>query len=274
VNESYLAPPVLILSKDVLRGVFAAKRHKDFWTMLKKDRAVCLRTVDYSETSQVVTLFTSRAGKLSAIAKGSKRTRSAFDGPIEPFCFGDIVYSTGRGDKLATLTEFEQRKGFLALRTNLAALNCAYFGAELLEAFTQPLDPHAELFDSFLQFLIDIAGADSREGLGLLILFQLTLLAEVGTKPLICECANCHNPFRDKWREIHFSSSANGLICPDCEQTFNDKVRLTTKAAAALNDINLIGVAEEKTLNEIEKALIYHFTELMHRRPKTAKFLL
>jgi DNA repair protein RecO (recombination protein O) len=242
--------------------------------MLKKDKAVCLRTTDYSETSQVVTLFTSQSGKLSAIAKGAKRPKSAFDGPIEPFSFGDIVYSTGRGDKLATLTEFNQGPGFLALRKNLAALNSAYFGAELLEAFTYDLDPHADLFDSFLQFLTDIAGADRREGLGLLILFQLTLLAEVGTKPLVGECANCHNPFSDKWREIHFASSANGLICPDCEQAFTDKIRLTRSTAAALADIKRISTADEKTLSEIEKVLIYHFTELMHRPPKMAKFFL
>ena len=127
--------------------------------MLKKDKAVCLRTADYSETSQVVTLFTRGSGKLSAIAKGAKRPKSAFDGPIEPFSFGDIVYSAPRSAKLATLTEFNQESGFLNLRKNLAALNCAYFTAELLEAFTYELDPHTDLFDFFLQFLTEIAGA-------------------------------------------------------------------------------------------------------------------
>ncbi len=242
--------------------------------MLKKDKAVCLRTADYSETSQVVTLFTSQSGKLSAIAKGAKRPKSAFGGPIEPFSFGDIVYSAPRSAKLATLTEFEQKRGFLNLRKNLTALNCAYFSAELLEAFTEELDRHTELFDAFLQFLTDLQAADNRDGLGLLILFQLTLLAEVGTKPILAECANCRNRFSDKWREIHFASSANGLICPDCEQAFTDKIRLTKNAAGALADIKRISSAGDKTLNEIEKTLIHHFTELMHRRPKMAKSFL
>jgi len=242
--------------------------------MLKKDKAVCLRTADYSETSQVVTLFTRDCGKLSAIAKGSKRPKSAFDGPIEPFSFGDIVYSPGRSDNLATLTEYNQKRGFLNLRRDLAALNSAYFAAELLEAFTYDLDPHTELFDSFLQFLTDIALTDNRDALGLLILFQLTLLAEVGTKPVLTECVNCRTPFSAKWRQIHFASSANGLICPDCEQAFVDKVRLTKNAAASLADLKRISTADEKILSELEKVLIYHFTELMHRRPKMAKFFL
>jgi len=239
--------------------------------MLKKDKAVCLRTADYSETSQVLTLFTRDSGKLSAIAKGAKRPKSSFDGPIEVFSFGDIVYAPPRSAALATLTEFDQKRGFLNLRKNLNALNCAYFAAELLEAFTRDLDPHTDLFDSFLQFLNDVAVADSRNGLGLLILFQLTLLTEIGTKPLVAECANCHNTFSDKWRDVHFAASVNGLICPDCEQAFVDKIRLTKKAAVALADIKLISTADEATLNEIEKTLIYHFTELMHRPPKMAK---
>ena len=45
--------------------------------MLKKDQAVCLRKADYSETSQVVTLFTRSHGKIPAMAKGAKRAKSS-----------------------------------------------------------------------------------------------------------------------------------------------------------------------------------------------------
>ena len=243
--------------------------------MLKKDTAICLRATDYSETSQVVTLFASHSGKISAIAKGAKRPKSAFDGPIEILSFGDIIYSAPRSAKLATLTEFNQKPAFLQLRNNLAALNSAYFAAELLDAFTRDFDPHQQLFDSFLQFLNDVQlSEDSRDALGLLILFQLTLLTEVGTKPVLTECVNCNASFADKWREVYFSSLANGLICPDCDQAFVDKIRLSKNTAATLADIKLIAKANEKTLNEIEKTLIYHFTELMHRPPKMAKSFL
>ena len=80
--------------------------------MLKKDLAVCIRTVDYSETSQIVTFFAKDAGKISAIAKGSKRPKSSFDGPIELFAHGPVVYTETSKDKLATLTEFQQQISF------------------------------------------------------------------------------------------------------------------------------------------------------------------
>ncbi|RKY06567.1 MAG: DNA repair protein RecO [Planctomycetota bacterium] len=243
--------------------------------MLTRDQAICLRTVDYSETSQVVTLFAKDSGKIAAIAKGAKRPKSPFEGAIEVFSFGDIVYAPARTGNLATLTEFEQRPVFMPLRTKPAALNCALFAAELLDAFMQQDDTHSELFDSFYRFLCDVQqSADDFGALGLLVLFQLTLLNEIGTRPVLARCANCNTAFDAHRPKAYFSSTANGLICCDCEQTFADKIRLAKDAARCLNELKLIKTASRPTMNEIEKVLIYHFTALMHHPPKMAKHFL
>jgi len=248
--------------------------------MLTKDAAICIRATDFSETSQILTLFTRKTGKISAIAKGSKRAKSAFDGPVELFSYGKIVFSDSTKEKLATLTEFEQQPGFTDLAGNLFALNCASFAAELVNNLTDEYDPHPELFDSFLEFLqntneIRDTLHASRDTLALLILFQLSLLKEVGLRPILNACANCkmHYEPRTMNYELYFSSSANGLICKDCEASFPDRIKLSSSAAACLADLKLIGNANEKTLNEIEKILIYHFTELLGRPPKMAKYV-
>jgi len=246
--------------------------------MLTKDLAICIRALDYSETSQIVTFFTRATGKISAIAKGSKRPKSAFDGTIEMFSFGKIVFSDSNKEKLAVLTEFEQQPGFIHLRNNLFALNCCLFGTELLSNLTNEYDPHPELFDSFLQFLENAnerreTRDEGRRTLALLIVFQLTLLKEIGLMPVLNACINCKNNFSTDWPQSYFSSSANGLICRDCEASFPDKVRLTGNAANCLTNLKMIADSDEKTLNEIEKVLIYHFTELLHRPPKMAKHI-
>jgi DNA repair protein RecO (recombination protein O) len=252
--------------------------------MLTKDTAICIRAIDYSETSQIVTFFTRATGKISAIAKGSKRPKSAFDGPIEIFSHGQIVFSDSNKEKLATLTEFEQQSSFTNLANNLFAMNCSLFAAELVNNLTDDYDPHPELFDSFLQFLQNINESqvtsretrDTRHELSLLILFQLALLKEVGLRPILNACANCKTRYerRATSDEFYFSSSANGLICRDCEASFPDKIRLTKNAANCLASVKLIAESQEKTLNEIEKVLINHFTELLHRPPKMAKYVL
>jgi DNA repair protein RecO (recombination protein O) len=243
--------------------------------MLTKDVAICIRALDYSETSQIATFFTRATGKIGAIAKGSKRPKSAFDGPIEVFSHGRIVFSDSSKEKLATLTEFEQQPGFSNLRNNLFALNCCLFGAELVNSLTDDYDPHPGLFDSFMQFLQNTGNAKNKsEMLALLILFQLTLLKEVGLRPILNACANCKIDFHAGWSQGYFSSSANGLICRDCEANFHNKMVLTKNAAACLADLKLLAKSQEKTLNEIERILIYHFTEIIGRPPKMAKHVI
>ena len=246
--------------------------------MLSKDEAVCLRAVDYSETSQIVTLFARAAGKISAIAKGSKRPKSSFDGPIEILSHGRIVVTQTDKDKLATLTEFQQEPGFTALRNSLFAMNCCLFAAELVNSLTHEHDAHPELYDSLLQFLKDANDrkltGEKRQVMALLILFQLTLLREVGIQPILNRCANCKTGFAERWRETYFSSLANGLICGDCEGAFAEKVRLTRKTADCLANLKTLGTADETTLRGVEKLLVRHFTEILHRPPRMAKQVL
>ena len=240
--------------------------------MSTTDTAVCIRTVNYSDTSQIVTLFTKYNGKLSAIAKGSKRKRSSFDGPIELFSFGQIAFISREGSQLATLVEFQQTPVFLPLRRKLSALNCAMFAAELIAGFTTEHDPHPNLFDAFTHFIEDVQSAGNDDhALALLILFQLTLLSEFGTKPLLNKCANCSADYNQSWHRTYFSSSANGLICPDCEIAFTDKQNLLPESVTALTDLKKLEHAEQSTLNQIEKTLVYHFTELLHKPPRMAK---
>jgi len=243
---------------------------------LTKDTAICIRAIDYSETSQVVTFFTRTTGKIGAIAKGSKRPKSAFDGPIEIFSYGRIVLSGSNRERLATLTEFQQEPPPGGLRNNLFALNCCLFGAELLNNMTKDYDPHPELFDSFIQFLHDTGDAKSKpEMLALLILFQLALLKEVGLRPVLDNCVNCKTRYERRATSdgFYFSSSANGLICRDCEANFQDKMALSKNAAVCLANLKLLAESDERTLKEVEKVLTYHFTCLLGHRPKMAKHI-
>jgi DNA repair protein RecO (recombination protein O) len=248
--------------------------------MLTKDLAICIRAVDYSETSQIVTFFARESGKISAIAKGSKRPKSAFDGPIEMLAHGRIVFADSNKEKLATLTEFQQQPSLLSLHGDLFAMYCCLFGAELLNGLTDDYDPHPDLFDSFVEFLqnadgLQVTGNESQDMLALLILFQLSLLREVGLQPILSYCTNCKTKYdtRHSKFESYFSSSANGLICRDCEASFADKVRLSPDVAAALASLKQIPHSKDKILKEIEKVLIYHFTTLLGRTPKMAKHI-
>jgi DNA repair protein RecO (recombination protein O) len=247
---------------------------------LKKDDAVCIRAIDYSDTSQIVTLFGREFGKIDAMAKGSKRARSRLEGPIEIFSYGHIIYTDSADQKLSNLTEFNQQPRFAALRRKLHSLNAALFGAELIESFTIEHDPNLRLFDEFVSFLDNLQESPGElTSLANLIGFQLRLLELVGSGLVLDRCVNCKSPYNQKWPSVFFSSSAHGLICRDCEATFVDKRQLGRPALNVLlascspkegNNPEL----SKPVLLEVEKLLIYHFSEITHKLPKMAKYYL
>ena len=241
--------------------------------MLIKDNAVCIRCVDYSETSQIVTFFTRDTGKISAIAKGARRPKSPFDGAIEILSSGYIVFTSSDEPKLVTLTEFQQDPS--PPLTELYSLNCLYYACELVNSLTDEYDPHPLLFDSLLKFIRKVR--ESKEKtlmLSILILFQLKLLQQTGLLPILTMCGNCKSAARQNWKSAFFSSSANTLLCGDCEAHYPDKIRLSRSALESLANLKKLDQYPLKTLLELEKLLTVHFTEMLHRPPKMAKHIL
>ena len=129
--------------------------------MLKKDKGICVRTTDYSESSQILTFFSAQTGKLNVIAKGARRPKSPFGGPIELLSVGDMVFSLKDSEKLGTLTEFNPVFFGSGLRKKILSLNCALFACELLNLFTKELDAHPAVFD---EAIVISAEARKRSG--------------------------------------------------------------------------------------------------------------
>lgn len=243
--------------------------------MLRKDQAVCIRCVDYSETSQVVTMFCREAGKQGMMAKGSRRTKSSFGGPIEVFSHGQIVFSEHSEGRLGTLTEFERQGDCMLLRRRLKALNAGFFGVELVNLLTTDKDPHPEVYDNLLRFLGDLerAGSDA-EAMQLLIVFQLDLLGRLGTGIIMGRCANCSASHEKPWSAYFFSSTAHGVLCRDCEGSFADRIQVGREAGACLVMPRDIASASDRTLTEVEKTIIYHLAAMLNHQPRMAKYFL
>src|SRR5690349_24614117 len=116
---------------------------------LEHDRCICLRKVEYSETSQILTLFARRHGRVRLIAKGAHRRTKAgaskFDGGLDLLDLGDAVFSLRLEKDLATLTEWSLRDGHLELRGDLRSLYLAQYAAEMSGLLIEEHDPHPQL---------------------------------------------------------------------------------------------------------------------------------
>lgn len=240
--------------------------------MLKKDLGICIRAVDYSDTSQVLTFFCKENGKISAIAKGAKRKKSKFGGAVEVLSFGELIFSSPQDDKLFGLREFEPLPRFLRIRSSLTAMNCGFFAAELVNHFSQERHPEPEVFDLFCELLKGLQGAENETAMvGRLILFQLGLLEVTGFGLIFDRCCNCGN---SKYIGPFLSSEANGIVCLDCQMSFVDKVRLSNQAVDVLANRDSVLGSDMAVVCEVERGLIHHFSQIMNRMPRLGSYFL
>jgi DNA repair protein RecO (recombination protein O) len=203
---------------------------------LVSDRCICLRKFEYSETSQILTLFSHDHGLLRVIAKGAHRKTKAgaskFGGGIDLLDTGHAVFTNAPERQLATLTEWQLTDGHLDLRRNLRTLYAGLYAAELVSMFFEEHDAHPQLFDRLSQTLADIATPRIEESL---LSFQLDLLREAGYLPELEACVSCGNTTTDP--HIYFSPARSGVICRNCESLTPDRIEIDVRLLRIIQGI-------------------------------------
>src|SRR5262249_13785044 len=108
-----------------------ARGRMRFGLPLEKATALVVRTVDWSDTSRIATLWTREFGRVRVLAKGARRLKSNFDTALDLLTVSSIVLLRKSSGTLDLLTEAQVVKRFPRLRADLQALYSAYYVAEL-----------------------------------------------------------------------------------------------------------------------------------------------
>jgi DNA repair protein RecO (recombination protein O) len=236
-----------------------------------KDQAVCLRRMEYSETSQLVTLFARASGKIRALAKGSRRTKGRFGGGIELLSAGVILFIPAKGDSsLVTLSEFELQESFSGLRRRLLNLYCAQYAADLLVEFTEDQDPQNTLYDAFYQTLAELE--QTEVPVKVLVSFEAALLRDVGLTPQWHRCCQCARQLPEN-RRLYFSSSHGGMLCRECEPHVQEKRFVEPEVIKVLQNTQALETADPRIIVEAHEVLSYHQRELLGKQTHIMKFV-
>ena len=163
-------------------------------TMIE-DQAICVRTWDWSETSQTAVLLTKDHGMIRVLAKGSKRDRSAFSGGLELCTLGQMVAIIKPNSDLALLTQWDLLGPMLGVRRSLVAYNAGMLAVDLIPRLIQDHDPHAAVHESLLELLMfcDEHGVEGvqEDGdfesnmIGMLAWYLWTVLVAIGAMPVV-----------------------------------------------------------------------------------------
>ncbi|HNX27746.1 MAG TPA: DNA repair protein RecO, partial [Phycisphaerae bacterium] len=139
------------------------------------DRAICLRSLDYSETSQIIHFLTRENGVVHLLAKGTKRKKSKTGGAIDLLCEGEVIYTKKDSDTLGMLMEFSENVSRSELRKDASRLNAALYAIELVYAMLPEGLAQSEIFTLLSNTLRRLAEKDSPQN-AVLAWFQWRLL--------------------------------------------------------------------------------------------------
>jgi DNA repair protein RecO (recombination protein O) len=180
-----------------------------------KTQAVVLRSFRLGEADRVLHLYTLERGRIGAVAKGIRRTKSRFGARLEPLSHVEAILHEGRGE-LHTVTGAELVRSHHAARELPYRLGVGLIGVEaMLRLFTEE-EANERAFTALTRFLDVVDGLPARSAAPamdpLALAFQLKLLWLSGYLPHLTSCAECgaEPPLAG------FSPAAGGAVCRAC----------------------------------------------------------
>jgi DNA repair protein RecO (recombination protein O) len=225
-----------------------------------RESGIVLRTMRLGEADNIVTIVTDGRGKVRAVAKGVRKTKSRFGGRLEPL--SHIALQLYEGRSLDTITQVETLEQFRSIREDLDRLAQATTMLEAADALVQEGHEDRRLYQMLLGALRTL---DATPSPLVVPAFFWKLLAHVGFRPLLDQCATC-GATDDL---VAFDLEEGGVLCRSCARG----TRLTPDALALLRRIlggDLVAVLNEPMTpagHEVEhlatRALEHHLERRM-----------
>lgn len=230
-----------------------------------------LRARNLGEADRIFTLFTRLHGKLDAVGKGVRRTKSTLGGRLELLTESTMTLHKGRS--LDIITSAVTVKSHWVGLTEPRALAAASLIAEIVDMFCEPELPMGEIYDLLSNASLAIAASTLPSAL--VPRFELRLLHALGLAPPDDACIRCGGAFNEHgaWVDI----DAGGLGCESCYGARGDMHSLDT---ADVENFRAIGAprqvgaraainATPKVARAIDDLMTFH----LGRRPKARALL-
>ncbi|MCU1357825.1 MAG: recO [Acidimicrobiales bacterium] len=173
---------------------------------LYRDQGIVLRTYKLGEADRIVSFVTERHGKVRAVAKGVRKTKSKFGARLEPM--SHVALQLYEGRELDIVTQAESIDNFRTIREDLDRLTRAVTMLEAADQIALEREPNPDLYRMLLGALRSL---DHRNAELVVAGFHWKLLSLEGFRPIVAHCALCQ---RDD-DLVAFDPTEGGLLCTD-----------------------------------------------------------
>jgi DNA repair protein RecO (recombination protein O) len=230
-----------------------------------KTEAVVLRSFRLGEADRVLHLYTLDRGRVGAVAKGVRKTKSRFGARLEPLSHAELMLHQGGGE-LQTVTGVQLLGSHRAAREESYRLSAGLIGAEAMLRLFPEQEANERAFRAltrFLDLLDELEPNNGRASVDPLVLsFQLKLLWVSGYLPHVTSCAECGADAG----LAGYSPRAGGAVCVNCANGALPLSRdallgiegLLRRPLAEASDAGLTGRGAHEALGVITASYEYH----------------
>jgi DNA repair protein RecO (recombination protein O) len=173
---------------------------------LYRDHGIVLRTHKLGEADRIITFMTERHGKVRAVAKGVRKTKSKFGARLEPT--SHVALQLYEGRELDIVTQAESVDHFKAIREDLDRLSHAVTMLEATDQLSLEREPNPDLYRMLLGALRSV---DARNSALVVAGFHWKVLALEGFRPQVESCVVCEEPEG----LVSFDPTEGGLLCAE-----------------------------------------------------------
>lgn len=233
---------------------------------LYRTDGVVLRTYKLGEADRIVVLYTRTRGKVRAVAKGVRRTKSRFGARLEPGSIVHAQFYEGRNLDIVTQAETVQR--LANLRSDLGRYGRAALVLETVDHLTEEGESNPALYKLITGVLAEL----DRDGNPLVVpSFVAKLLALEGVQPLLDRCANCDSAGPLVAMAMHLG----GVVCRDCRQgdPISDDARLVLQQILDGHVRHVLDTTAEPVAIELEAISSKLLEQHLERRLRSANVL-
>jgi len=209
--------------------------------VLEKVEGIVIKTHDYSETHKIITIFSKKYGKITALARGAKKPRSRMAAVTQPFICGLFFIYLSKG--LSTIQQGEVVDSFRQIREDIMKTAHAAYIVELTDKLLDKNDADVFIYKQLYQTLDWIA--EKEESDIPIIMYELKLFKKGGFAPILDQCVRCGT----KTGPYHFSVSEGGLLCHSCKQIDENAIFLPDALSKSLYVFHHVGLERIGTIS-------------------------
>jgi DNA repair protein RecO (recombination protein O) len=181
-----------------------------------KTEAVVLRSFRLGEADRVLHLYTADRGRVGAVAKGIRKTKSRFGARLEPLSHVELMLHQGSGE-LGTVTGVSLIRSHHEAREDPYRLGVGTIGAEAMLRLFPEQEANERAFTALTRFLAALDELPSRAPAAprldpLALSFQLKLLWLSGYLPHLESCVECGA----EESLVGYLPAAGGAVCRAC----------------------------------------------------------